>query len=232
MNFCPKCGANVQGMNFCHSCGMKITNMEEFATDTEEVKSEKQYQCQRCGAELANGKCAYCGYSTEEYVEEKDIILQAFLSECQVTSKTITITTKLGKKSVLNVDELSHIRGRQAGLTSQGELAFKTYSGIVKSVKFSSSQNTVYEEIMSYLWNIAPNADFGPNARSKNHGQKGASAPSEEKAKESTTVTVDYPVCTTCGSDDLQITKVQVGRTTLLNCICNRCRRRCQYKVK
>jgi len=120
--------------------------------------------CARCGANLTDGICEYCGWTNgnkkPEEIPDRTLTLSGVLGVLTVTKETSTFKPKIGAASILANKEITEISLAQAPIHGTGELSFVTAAGITKKVTFLYPQNPNMEEIASYLLHVVPDAKF------------------------------------------------------------------------
>ena len=131
--------------------------------------------CVRCGANLVNGSCEYCGLNsvdeTKDTISDETFTLSGITNELTVTKEACAFKPKIGAESVIANKEIKRISITQAHLTGTGELSIITTTGIKKKINFLFPQNVNMEKIASYLSHVAPDAKF-TNVRANSKTQQ------------------------------------------------------------
>lgn len=116
--------------------------------------------CPRCGANLTDGYCEYCGWNSPKAIQDKTLTLSGLLCNLTVTKETCTFNPKVGSPSVIVNKEISQVSLLQAPVVGTGELSLLAVTGITQKVTFLYPQNPKMGEIASYLLHVAPDAKF------------------------------------------------------------------------
>ena len=127
--------------------------------------------CPRCGANLTDAYCEYCGWNSPKIIQDKTLTLSGVLCSLTVTKEISTFNPQIGSPFIIVNKEIAQISSSQAPMVGTGELSLLTVTGIMQKINFLYPQNPNMGEIASYLLYVAPEAKFQriePNEQSVN----------------------------------------------------------------